>query len=281
MPNDDQAKRDYFDSIHHGAAVVGINTSALVEAAIVGRPVHTVLTQRYRDTQEGAVHFNHLVHGPLVVSPNMDDHVRALAGVLDGDSSHVRRNAKFLATFVRPRGLDRPAAPLAVDALEEIATQPSERVLPRRSDQLIRASLRPVLRTAQYMAAFGNGAAPSVKPARTSGRRGFRSTPATRCESSSASTIPAFSSTSIPPSRSSHEGGMRSAWHSCGPRSTTRGWRPWTGPVGESSSSPSCPAARMPFRPWLTRCAPPLIFPTTWIQLSRRRSLPREMARSG
>ena len=60
-PVDIGAKSDYFDSIYHCAAVVGINTSALIESAIVNRPVCTWLAPRYRGTQEGTLHFHHLV----------------------------------------------------------------------------------------------------------------------------------------------------------------------------------------------------------------------------
>ena len=34
----DRSKADYFDSVAHADAVVGVNTSALIESAIVDRP---------------------------------------------------------------------------------------------------------------------------------------------------------------------------------------------------------------------------------------------------
>src|SRR5581483_433028 len=37
------AKNDYFDSMYYSAGVVGLNTSAFLEAAVVGKPVHSVL----------------------------------------------------------------------------------------------------------------------------------------------------------------------------------------------------------------------------------------------
>ena len=52
-PTDDQAKRDYYDQTYHCTAVVGINTSALIEASIVRRPVFTMLAGRFRNTQQG------------------------------------------------------------------------------------------------------------------------------------------------------------------------------------------------------------------------------------
>ncbi|HEX5633708.1 MAG TPA: hypothetical protein VFX50_10775, partial [Gemmatimonadales bacterium] len=42
-PVDAEAKADYFDSLYYSSAVVGINTSAFIEAAVVGKPVLTVL----------------------------------------------------------------------------------------------------------------------------------------------------------------------------------------------------------------------------------------------
>ena len=55
-----RSRWNYFDSIHHAAAVVGINTTAQIESAIVGRPVHTILAEEFRETQEGTLHFRYL-----------------------------------------------------------------------------------------------------------------------------------------------------------------------------------------------------------------------------
>jgi hypothetical protein len=41
-PVDSEARADYYDSMFHSVAVVGVNTSALIESGIVGRPVFTV-----------------------------------------------------------------------------------------------------------------------------------------------------------------------------------------------------------------------------------------------
>src|SRR5688572_2231778 len=42
-PVDREAKDDYFDSMYYSAAVVGLNTSAFIDAAVVGKPAHTIL----------------------------------------------------------------------------------------------------------------------------------------------------------------------------------------------------------------------------------------------
>ena len=62
-PSDEAGRRNYFDSIYHSVAMVGINTTAQIEGAIVGRPVHTVLADDFRLTQEGTLHFHYLEDG--------------------------------------------------------------------------------------------------------------------------------------------------------------------------------------------------------------------------
>lgn len=42
-PVNESDRQDYFDSLFHSEAVVGVNTTAMIEAAIVGRTVHAVL----------------------------------------------------------------------------------------------------------------------------------------------------------------------------------------------------------------------------------------------
>ena len=60
-PIDPANRADFFDSIYHSAAVVGINTSAMIEAAIIGRPVCSMLAEEFAGTQEGTIHFHHLL----------------------------------------------------------------------------------------------------------------------------------------------------------------------------------------------------------------------------
>src|SRR5207248_1363799 len=77
-PTDESSKADYYDSIHHSAAVVGLNTTAMIEAAIVGRPVLTVLDPEYEAVQHGTLHFRYLLEtggGVLRVAETLSEHV--------------------------------------------------------------------------------------------------------------------------------------------------------------------------------------------------------------
>jgi hypothetical protein len=119
-PIDDIAKSDYFDSMFHSSAVVGINTSAFVEAGIVGRPVLTMLVPDFQDNQYGTVHFEYLatVGGGLVtIAEGFDAHLSQLSNAVTTSHTTVK---PFVQDFVRPLGLDRAATPVFVDAVEAL-----------------------------------------------------------------------------------------------------------------------------------------------------------------
>jgi hypothetical protein len=74
---DDEKRADYFHSLYFSRAVVGVNTSALIEAGIVGRAVYTVLAPEFSRTQQGTLHFHYLKDfsgGLLRVARNFDEH---------------------------------------------------------------------------------------------------------------------------------------------------------------------------------------------------------------
>jgi hypothetical protein len=131
----DPAHQEYYDAIYHSAAVVGVNTSAMIEAAIVGRGVHVLLSKHLRDGQEGRPHFDYLVSaggGLLRTARTIPDHVEGLARAIQGEDGLEDRNRseRFLRAFVRPRGLETPVTPLMVDALESLAERPVEPSMP-------------------------------------------------------------------------------------------------------------------------------------------------------
>jgi hypothetical protein len=135
----EQAIADFYDSIAHSAAVVGINTTAMIEAAIVGKPVLTVLEPKF--AQEGTLHFHHLLEengGFLHTASSLEEHLGQLARVLDEGERGAERRRRFVEAFVRPRGLDRPATPIFADEVEHLA---SVQVTPLRHAPLLRALL--------------------------------------------------------------------------------------------------------------------------------------------
>jgi hypothetical protein len=122
LPVTDEARADFFDSLAHSAAVVGINTTAMIEAAIVGKSVLTVLAPEF--AQESTLHFHYLLEengGFLHVASSLGEHAAQLARVLVEDAAGAERRRRFVESFVRPHGLARPATPILADAVEELA----------------------------------------------------------------------------------------------------------------------------------------------------------------
>ena len=121
MPMNELDEALYFDSIHFSEAVVGINTTAMVEAFIQRRPVLTIRASEFRETQEATVHFGNLrtaAGGALQTAATFDEHVAQLRSTL-AEPERLREGIEaFLRTFVRPCGLDRPATAVLVDAIE-------------------------------------------------------------------------------------------------------------------------------------------------------------------
>ena len=119
------SRADYFDSMYHAAAVVGLNTSALVESAIVDRPVFTRAAARV-PRQPGR-------HVPLPppaargrrlperVARRSTSTSRSWPAMLAGGA--VRPNRPFVEQFIRPRGTGVAATPVFVDALEAMAAR--------------------------------------------------------------------------------------------------------------------------------------------------------------
>ena len=106
-PLDPESKADYFDSMYHSAALVGLITSAFIEAGIVGREVHTVLDPEFEDNQLGTVHYHYLTNtagGLLTVGKGFDDHLERLNDTLARETRTVVK--PFVQAFVRPHGLD-------------------------------------------------------------------------------------------------------------------------------------------------------------------------------
>jgi hypothetical protein len=106
-------------------AVVALNTSGELEAAIAGLPVVTFRAGAGAPGQEGSVHFRYLLEqngGFVIDSRDLDEHVQNLARVLRGEHDGERQRA-FVESFVRPRGLDRPVSPAVADTILEHAAR--------------------------------------------------------------------------------------------------------------------------------------------------------------
>jgi hypothetical protein len=97
-------ERGLFELLSHSSAVVGINTSALLEAALLGKPALLPEDEMIIASQRDLPHFAILTdpaHGLLNLSPNITSHVKALRRVLSGNGrAEIRRTAMFVRRFL-------------------------------------------------------------------------------------------------------------------------------------------------------------------------------------
>lgn len=125
LPVATSARRDYFDSLFHSLAVVGVNTSAMIEASIIGRPVLSVLDSRFRETQEGTLHFHHLLKGGhLLTADSAAELADMLHGAARGELEYHAGTRRFLDAFIRPHGPEVTGTPKVVEAILGLGDRP-------------------------------------------------------------------------------------------------------------------------------------------------------------
>jgi FkbM family methyltransferase len=147
-PVDDASRADYFESMYYSAAVVGMNTTAEIESAILGKPVHALLAPEFQDTQDGTLHFRHLrqVNGGLLhVATTMGEHVQQLSAAVATPGNRDEQSRRFVEAFVRPHGMGVPATPLMVRALEQLASRPRRVQQPSVWSRVVRTRLAPAV----------------------------------------------------------------------------------------------------------------------------------------
>jgi hypothetical protein len=97
----------------------------MIDAAVVGRPVYTILDARNRLSQEMTLHFSYLTDPGMRVLQVAEDwaaHWSQLSGALrpGADTAQAKR---FVQVFVRPWGLNQACAPKIVDCIEVLASE--------------------------------------------------------------------------------------------------------------------------------------------------------------
>ena len=130
-----------------------------MEAAILGKPVLSLLTKDFAATQKGTLHFHYLLPengGFLRVAGSLENHVSQLVDAIRNPDASRAQTQSFVQTFLRPQGLDVPCTPLLADALERAADRPR----PAATDSVGARALRLVilpLAVLLRMTAFGGG----------------------------------------------------------------------------------------------------------------------------
>ena len=155
-PIDADARVDYFDSLFHCAAVVGINTSAFLEGAIAGRPVFSTLLPEHYENQEGTIHFHYLLNvasGLLHTARTLDDHFGQLNESLQDSGRGSLQSLRFVESFIRPHGLSVSASPMFATEVEKLSAVKPLPWTETRATRVLRRVLWPVAVAAELRVA--------------------------------------------------------------------------------------------------------------------------------
>ena len=145
-PVDAASAEDFFDTLFFASAVVGVNTTAMIEAGLIGRPVMSLETDRFRGTQSGSLHFRHLREGGLLkYSTTMEEHLVQLSEALDNPPP-PDANRAFVDYFIRSPEPDLSATEMMVREIEAAALLNKTPIKPGLSDRLVRILFLPAAR---------------------------------------------------------------------------------------------------------------------------------------
>lgn len=116
-----------FDLLFYSHAAVGLNTSAMLEAAILRKPVHTIKDRRTASARDGTVHFDYLTTaggGLINVAENFKDHLKRLRASLKLPlGTPDRKAASFAREFIDAGGDGPEASAIALaDEVERLAS---------------------------------------------------------------------------------------------------------------------------------------------------------------
>ncbi len=138
IPDTPEARSNFFDSLYFSLAAFGVNTTAFLEAAISDKPCVTAITEHYRRTQVESAHFKHLLRADFIeIARGFDQVANLLTAIQSGADSKAGNRRRFVREFIRPYGLDVPAANLMAQVIEGFAQRKPLGVL---RDELINIS---------------------------------------------------------------------------------------------------------------------------------------------
>jgi hypothetical protein len=128
----------------------------MIEAAILGKPVLSMLSEEFSSTQTGTIHFHYLLPengGFLRIASGLEEHVKQLSARLADLEGGRLETSRFVASFIRPHGVDQSATPIFADAIEQLGSAP----VPRHAPVPVWSVLwRPALFGAAFVQATAN-----------------------------------------------------------------------------------------------------------------------------
>lgn len=143
LPDSREAFAEFAASLKFSECCLGLNTTGMVDALLMNKPVITLLVEQYRETNASkAVHYRYLLQAGVYLKAYTTEQAIGLIKRLhdEGDSTHARRE-RFKLDFIRPHGLDRAAGEIAALAIQLVAEGKVPEEINRRISELRRANV--------------------------------------------------------------------------------------------------------------------------------------------
>jgi hypothetical protein len=119
LPESEDSQRDFYNTMYHCVAAMGINTSGMIDAIILNKPCISIMTDTYYKTQHEATHFSYLLKsGAIEVAGGADECLKIVGQILAHKDTKESARQDFIRSFVRPYGLEITAGEVAARAIE-------------------------------------------------------------------------------------------------------------------------------------------------------------------
>src|SRR3989344_3544822 len=117
-----ETERLYYETLIHSDFLLGINTSAMLEAIILDRPVVSYLTDEFKTTQSDAQHFQELVaENTMEIAESPQEFAKIAATLFAGEDKMREQRKRFIKKFIRPNGRDMSAGEYEGYEIEKLA----------------------------------------------------------------------------------------------------------------------------------------------------------------
>jgi len=113
-----------YDTIYHSLAFVGINTTSMLDAIAIGKPVIALFTKQYEQMQLGTFHFQALYKEDALdlvdIENKKEEFYKLLVKFLEEKDERKGKRTEFIKRYIRPRGLEVSAGRAILEEMEKL-----------------------------------------------------------------------------------------------------------------------------------------------------------------
>jgi len=121
--NQKEFSQIFYDTIYHSAAIVGVNTSAMLDVIVIDRPVISILEKQHDHTQADTYHFPELIKSGAIYLKKLDEIEGTLIDIFDERNGLQEKRKQFVADHLMPRGLGISVGEIIADEIEQLVEE--------------------------------------------------------------------------------------------------------------------------------------------------------------